>query len=70
MNVDWWSFFREIRQGAWETVATIGRSFFEVLINMIFGGDPLQAILAIGFVIFFVYTSWRLIVKLFIRNAI
>ena len=70
MEIDWWSLFREARHTAWEYVGTISRSFFEALMNMLFGGDPFQTILAILMIGVFIYTSWRAILKIFVRASI
>ena len=69
MKMDWWSLFREARHTAWEYVGTIGRSAFEALMNMLFGGDPFQAILAILMIGVFMYTSWRALAKIFVRTS-
>ncbi len=70
MKMDWWSLFREARHTAWEYVGTIGRSAFEALMNMLFGGDLFQVFLAILIIGAFIYTSWRAILKIFVRASI
>lgn len=70
MEIDWWSLFREARHTAWEYVGTISRSAFEALVNMLFYGDLFQTLLALLIIGAFIYTSWRVVVKIFIRANI
>lgn len=70
MNIDLWSMLREVRHEAWAAVATIGRSFFEALLNMMFSGNIFHAILVIAFIVFFILKSWRLIAKVIVHAEI